>query len=172
MKKIAILGATGYTALELIKILLNHPHADIVALTSREDTRSVCQVHPFLTGRLNIPLENLTPEEITEKADCVFSCLPHTATAKIAPRLLKGNTKVIDLSADYRLDSADIFEKWYNEPHPDSERLGKVPYGLPELFRNEIISASLIANPGCYPTSAILPLAPLLQKKLIQADDI
>ncbi|MDO5582038.1 MAG: N-acetyl-gamma-glutamyl-phosphate reductase [Planctomycetia bacterium] len=172
MVKIAILGATGYTALELMKLLLRHPHAEITALTSREETAPVNIVHPSLTGRLSLRLENLPAEEIAKRADCVFSCLPHTATAAIAPALLDRGLKVIDFGADYRLDSADVFKKWYGVDHPDADRLGKVPYGLPELFRSKIIGASLVANPGCYPTSAILPLAPLLKNDFVEADDI
>ena len=172
MVSIAILGATGYTALELMKILLRHGGAKIVALTSREDTRSVCEVHPSLTGRLDLPLENLSPAEIAGRAECVFSCLPHAASAKIAAELLEHGTKVIDFSADYRLDSPEVFKKWYAEDHPDPIRLGKVPYGLPELFRSQLTSVNLIANPGCYSTSAILPTAPLIQKGVIQPSGI
>ena len=172
MHDIAILGATGYTALELIKILLRHPQARIVALTSRDETRPVDKVHPQLTGRLSLPLENLTPAQVAARAECVFSCLPHCASAQIVPELLAAGAKVIDFSADYRLDSPDVFEKWYAEKHPDPERLGNVPYGLPELFRDEIKGQPLIANPGCYPTSAILALTPLLREGLILPDDI
>jgi N-acetyl-gamma-glutamyl-phosphate reductase len=172
MTKIAVLGATGYTAVELIKILLRHPHAEITALTSREDTRCIGEVHQSLAGRLDVRLENLTPQQVAERADCVFCCLPHTASAKVTPALLEHGVKVIDLGADYRLDSAPLFEKWYETQHPDADRLGKVPYGLPELFRADIINADLTANPGCYPTSAILPLTPLVKFGLIVPDNI
>ena len=172
MTRIAILGATGYTALELIKILLRHPHAEITALTSREDTRPVGQVHQSLAGRMELSLENLSPKEIVGRADCVFSCLPHTASAKAVPELLEYGAKVVDLSADYRLDSVEVFRNWYEVEHPDADRLGKVPYGLPELFRHAIIGADLVANPGCYPTSAILPLTPLIKAGLIEPTDI
>ena len=172
MIRIAILGATGYTALELIKILLRHPHVEITALTSREDTRPVGSVHQSLAGRLNLSLENLAPKEIADRAECVFSCLPHTASASVVPELLACGAKVVDLSADYRLDSAEVFRKWYEVDHPDATRLGKVPYGLPELFRHEIIDADLVANPGCYPTSAILPLTPLIKAGFIESTDI
>jgi len=172
MTTVAILGATGYTAVELIKILLRHPHAEITALTSREDTRPVCQVHPSLTGKIDLPLESLTPQAIAQRAKCVFCCLPHTASAKVVPEILKNGTKVIDLGADYRLNSAEVFETWYGEKHPDSARLGKVPYGIPELYREKIVHADLVANPGCYPTSVILPLVPLLQADWIEPADI
>jgi len=172
MTTTAILGATGYTAVELIKILLRHPHAKITALTSREETRSVGAVHPSLAGRLEMPLERLTPQEIADRAECVFCCLPHTASANVVPELLEHGAKVIDLGADYRLNSAEIFETWYDAKHPDPARLGKVPYGLPELFRPQIAGAGLVANPGCYPTSIILPLVPLLQSNWTEPTDI
>ena len=172
MTTIAILGATGYTAVELIKILLRHPQAKITALTSREEKRPVSAVHQSLAGRLDLPLENLTPQEVASRAECVFCCLPHTASASVVPELLKNGAKVIDLGADYRLDSIEAFETWYGEKHPDPARLGKVPYGLPELFREQIMGADLVANPGCYPTSAILPLAPLLKLGYIEPTDM
>lgn len=171
--RVAILGATGYTALETILLLLRHPFAEITALTTRSDENlHVSQVHPQLTGRLDLHLENLTPEEVAQRADCVFCCLPHKASADRIPALLDAGCKVIDLSADYRLDSPEVFEKWYGVVHPDPERLGKVPYGLPELYRDEIRGSQLVANPGCYPTSAIVALAPLLAKKMIKPTGI
>ncbi len=172
MTKIAILGATGYTALELMKLLLRHPDAEITALTSRQEDRPVQFVHPSLTGQLDLSLANLTPAQIADRAECVFSCLPHTATAAVAPELLDRGLKVIDFGADYRLNSAEVFEKWYGVVHPDADRLGHVPYGLPELFRSKIVGARLVANPGCYPTSSILPLTPLVKGGMIEPNDI
>ncbi|NLY01928.1 MAG: N-acetyl-gamma-glutamyl-phosphate reductase [Rhodopirellula sp.] len=173
MTRIAILGATGYTSLELIKVLLRHPQAEIVAITSRQEGNPhVAMVHPSLTNRLDLALENLAPAEVAARAECVFSCLPHATSAAIVPHLLDGGCRVVDFSADYRLDDVETFERWYGEKHPDPSRLGKVVYGLPELFRDRIPAATLVANPGCYPTSAILPLAPLLKAKLIDPHDI
>ena len=173
MTRIAILGATGYTALELVKILLRHPEAEIVAVTSRQEGNvPLALVHPSLTNRLDLCLENLEPAQIAARAECVFSCLPHGVTAAVAPQLLDAGCRVIDFSADYRLDSADVFAAWYGQKHPDPERLGKVVYGLPELFRKEIVGARLVANPGCYPTSAILALYPLLKGGLVEPGDI
>lgn len=173
MTRIAILGATGYTALELIKILLRHPEAEIVAVTSRQEGNvPLGMVHPSLNRRLDLTLENLEPAQITARAECVFSCLPHGVTAAMVPQLLAGGCKVIDFSADYRLDNPEVFATWYGQKHPDPERLGKVVYGLPELFRQQIIGAQVVANPGCYPTTAILALSPLLKAKLISPDDI
>lgn len=173
MVRVAILGATGYTALELIKLLLRHPEAKITALTSRQEGRpAVSTIHPSLTGRLDLPLEDLGPEAIAQRCECAFLCLPHAASAESAKALLARNIRVIDFSADYRLDDAETYKKWYDHDHPDPERLGHTPYGLPELFRDKIPSAPLVANPGCYPTSAILPLAPLLREGWVEADDI
>ncbi len=173
MTRIAILGATGYTALELIKLLLHHPGAEIVAVTSRQEGQPhVAMIHPALTGRLDLRLEDLSPTEVAARAECVFSCLPHGASAAVVPYLLDAKTRVIDFSADYRLNDADVYSQWYGVKHPDPQRLGKVVYGLPELFRDQIPQASLVANPGCYPTSAILALWPLLKAGLIDPQSI
>lgn len=173
MTRIAILGAAGYTALELIKILLRHPNAEIVALADRlEGEPHVAAIHPSLIGRLDLCLEKMSPAELAARADCVFGCLPHGVSASVVPQLLEAGTRVVDFSADYRLDSPEVFAAWYNQKHPDPDRLGKVVYGLPELFRERIIDAPLVANPGCFPTSAVLPLAPLLKAGLIETEGI
>jgi N-acetyl-gamma-glutamyl-phosphate reductase len=173
MTRVAIIGATGYTALELIKLLLRHPEAEITALTSRsEDRPHVASVHPQLAGRIDLQMADYGPSEIAARADVAFSCLPHGVTATLVPKLLELGVKVIDLSADYRLNSADSYLQWYGGKHGDPGRLGKVVYGLPELFREEIRKASVVANPGCYPTSAILPLAPLIKLGLVAPREI
>ena len=173
MITVAVLGATGYTALEAIKILLRHPEAKIVAVTSRQEGKPpISTVHPSLVGRLELPLEDLEPEEVGRRADCVFGCLPHCASAEILPKVLAAGAKVVDFSADYRLDDADTYLEWYGHEHPDAGRLGGTVYGLPELFRERIVGQSLVANPGCYATSAILPLAPLVKAGLVEPADI
>jgi len=173
MVRIAILGATGYTALELIKLLLRHPEVKITAVTSRQEGRlPLSGVHPSLTGRLDLYLEELSPEAVSEQCECAMLCLPHAASAEAAKALLARGVRVIDFSADYRLNDAETYRKWYEHEHPDAERLGKTPYGLPELFGAQIPNANLVANPGCYPTSAILPLAPLLKAGWIEPEDI
>ena len=173
MITVAVLGATGYTALEAIKILLRHPEAKIVAVTSRQEGKTpISSVHPSLVGRLDLPLEDLSPEEVGSRAQCVFGCLPHCASAEILPRVVAAGAKVVDFSADYRLDDAATYLEWYGHEHPDAARLGHTVYGLPELFRDRIQGESLVANPGCYSTSAILPLAPLVKSGLFQLDDI
>jgi N-acetyl-gamma-glutamyl-phosphate reductase len=173
MITVAVLGATGYTALEAIKILLRHPQAKIVAVTSRQEGKPpISTVHPSLVGRLELPLEDLEPEEVGRRADCVFGCLPHCASAEILPKVLAAGAKVVDFSADYRLDDADTYLEWYGHEHPDAGRLGGTVYGLPELFRDRIVGQQLVANPGCYATSAILPLAPLVKAGLVEPADI
>lgn len=172
MTRVAILGATGYTALELLKILLRHPRVEITALTSRQQNSPLDAVHPQLAGRLDRTLEDLSPAQVAQRADCAFSCLPHGASAAAVCELLAEGVRAVDFSADYRLNDAAVFRQWYGtEPH-DPDRLGKVVYGLPELFRDAIGGANLVANPGCYPTSTILPLAPLLKAGLIEPTDI
>jgi N-acetyl-gamma-glutamyl-phosphate reductase len=164
MIRVAILGASGYSALELIRILLRHPEAEITALTTRKtESRLISEVHPSLDGLLHLKLENLSADEIAQRADCVFCCLPHGASAAAVAELLPLGKKIVDLSADYRLNNAAEYQKWYGLEHADPGRLGKAVYGLPEIYRERIQRADLIANPGCYPTSAILALAPLLR---------
>jgi N-acetyl-gamma-glutamyl-phosphate reductase len=173
MIRVGILGATGYTALELIKILIRHPEVEIVALTSRQEGNPhVAMVHPQLAGRLDLRLEDASPVAVAAKTDCVFSCLPHGTSATVVSQLLDANSRVVDFSADYRLSDPGTYAQWYGQKHPDPGRLGNVVYGLPELFRDSIGSADLVANPGCYPTSAILALAPLLVRQLIEPGSI
>ena len=173
MIRVGILGATGYTALELVKILLRHDEVEISVMTSRqEDNPHVAMVHPQLAGRLDLHLENLDTNAVAAKTDCVFSCLPHAASASIVAKLVDAGTKVVDFSADYRLDDVETYSEWYGGKHPDPDRVGKVAYGLPEFFAKDICEAKLVANPGCYPTSAILGLAPLLKRGLIESTEV
>ena len=173
MIRVAVCGATGYTALELIKILLRHPHVQITAVTSRQEgSPPISLVHQSLTGRLNLSCENLSPEQIGERADVAFCCLPHGASTAVIPKILATGCKVIDLSADYRLSDPAVYEEWYGEVHTDPTRLGSTVYGLPELFAAKIPGSELIANPGCYTSTSILALAPLLAAKLIEPTGI
>ena len=173
MVRVGILGATGYTALELIKILLRHPQAQITTLTSRQEGQPhVTSVHPQLTGRLDLTLQDLPPETVAAQCDCVFSCLPHAASAGIIMKMLNGRVRVVDFSADYRLRDVATYAEWYGNRHPDPDRLGKVVYGLPELFGSQIPGAKLVANPGCYTSTSILALAPLLAGQLIEPKGI
>jgi N-acetyl-gamma-glutamyl-phosphate reductase len=173
MIRVAILGASGYSALELMKLLLRHPEAKISALTTRQtDSKHVGEVHPSLAGRLDLRLENLSPPQVSERADAVFCCLPHGASAAFVAVLLSAGKRVIDLSADYRLHDVAVYREWYGLEHPDPARLPTSVYGLPELYREQIKNTSLVANPGCYPTSAILALAPFLKAGAISTDGI
>jgi N-acetyl-gamma-glutamyl-phosphate reductase len=173
MVRVAILGASGYSALELMKLLLRHPQVEVTALTTRQtEAKHVGEVHPALAGRLDLRLENLSPSQVAERADCVFCCLPHGASAAAVAELLPRGKKVVDLSADYRLHDAVEYKKWYGIEHADPRRLGQAVYGLAELYRDQIKSAKLVANPGCYPTSAILALAPFLKAGAISPDCI
>lgn len=173
MLNCAIVGATGYTGVELIKILLRHPHARITALTTRQkDSIPVQQLVPTLPRDLNLEIRTYSFEDVKKKADIIFLCLPHTEAMDTAAKFLKAEKIVIDLSADFRLRDWTTYEKWYGVKHTNHEILKKAVYGLPELYREKIQFAQLIANPGCYPTASILGVAPLLQQRLIDKSSI
>jgi N-acetyl-gamma-glutamyl-phosphate reductase len=173
MTSVAILGATGYAALELIKILMRHPHAKITVLTSRQaDAPHISEVHPALTGMLDLRCESFDAARVAKAADCVFSTLPHTASMEACAQLIDRGSKVIDFSADYRLTDPNVYAEWYGASHTDVAHLREAVYGLPEIFAEEIRSARLIANPGCYPTAAVLGLAPLAAGGIIELDGI
>lgn len=173
MIRVAILGATGYTALELIKILLRHPQAKITALTTRQEgAPHVSSIHQSLAGRLDIRCEDLSPAQVAERADFVFCALPHVASMEAIPALLDGGCRVCDLSADYRLHDPAVYEKWYGHKHTDADRLATTIYGLPELWSEKIPGQKLIANPGCYTSASILALAPLLKGGWIESTGI
>jgi N-acetyl-gamma-glutamyl-phosphate reductase len=170
--KIAIAGATGYTGLELTRILCAHPHVTISALTSESYAgQEFSSVYPGYLQRALPQLEPLVPEKIAAKADIVFTALPHKEAMRVVPALIKSGKRVIDLSADFRFKSQKTYERWYQE-HSAPALLEKAAYGLPELYRSAIKKAKLVANPGCYPTSIILPLAPLLRQGLISTTSI
>jgi len=173
MTRIAILGATGYTALELLKILARHPQADVVALTTRQRANPhITEVHPALSGLFDLPCEMLSHQEVGKRAEVVFCALPHTASMEAIPQLLACGCRVIDLSADYRLNDPGVYEEWYGHVHTDPTRLSTTVYGLPEIYRDRIPRADLVANPGCYTSTSILGLAPLLANDLIEPDGI
>ena len=173
MARIAILGATGYTALELLKILARHPEAEVTALTTRQDTKPhISEIHPALTGQFDLSCENLTPEQVGDRADIVFCALPHTASMEAVPQILEAGCKVVDLSADYRLSDPGVYEQWYGHVHTDPTRLSNTVYGLPELFMDRIPGADLVANPGCYTSTSILGLAPLLANGIVEPTGI
>lgn len=170
---VAIVGATGYTGLELVRILADHPHIRITALTSeRFSGKSFCEVYPSASASVeDIILEPLQPEHIARKADFIFTAVPHKEAMQVVPCFIKGKKKVVDLSADFRFSSKKVYETWYDK-HSAPDLLKKAVYGLPELNRAMIQKAALVANPGCYPTSIILPLAPFLKEGIISSENI
>lgn len=162
MFRIAIYGASGYTGQELLRLLLQHPDAEVVAITSRKLAASpIAEVYPHLYGATDLTFSDLSPREVADIADIIFLALPHQASMEFVPTFLAAGRKIIDLSADFRLKSEDVYASWYG-PHRHPELLAESVYGMPELYRREIAEARLVANPGCYPTSVILGLAPVL----------
>ncbi|MEA3329104.1 MAG: N-acetyl-gamma-glutamyl-phosphate reductase [Candidatus Omnitrophota bacterium] len=174
MLKVAIVGATGYTGEELVKILIDHPEAEITSLTAKIDQACrISDVFPRFCGKIDLECANLEDiAEVASKSQVVFLALPHRVSMSIAPEFLKLGKRVIDLSADYRLRDIALYEQWYKARHSSPSLAEEAVYGLPELYREEIKKAKLIANPGCYPTGIILALAPLLEKGLIDHSDI
>lgn len=167
LTRIAIINITGYIGAEVARILFRHPGVQIVSVTGRSEAgKRLGSVLPHLA-----PLD-LMIEPAPAEADLVFSALPHKASAEaLAPLVAKG-VKVIDLSADFRLKEAGLYQQWYDHAHPAPELLQKAVYGIPELHRAEVAGAQLVANPGCYPTSAILGLAPAVKAGLVGRDII
>lgn len=169
MLKVAIVGASGYTGVELIRLLLNHPQVEITCVTSRQNAgASIDSVFPSLAGRIDLTFDPVDVDTIIRKSDFVFTALPHKAAMAVVPAFLHAGKKVVDLSADYRLHDVDVYEAWYDK-HTSPELLDEAVYGLPELYRQQVVDARLVANPGCYPTSIALGLAPLLENNLIDA---
>ncbi|MBN2109248.1 MAG: N-acetyl-gamma-glutamyl-phosphate reductase [Deltaproteobacteria bacterium] len=168
----AIIGATGYTGLELIRILSRHPEVEITALTSeRYVGQRYDQVYPAVGAIASRVLEPLNADAIAPRADVIFTAVPHKEAMQVVPSFIKKKKKVIDLSADFRLTDKATYETWY-DAHTAPELLAKAVYGLPEINRKKIKKAQLVANPGCYPTSIILPLTPLLKDDLIDTSAI
>ncbi|MCP4714193.1 MAG: N-acetyl-gamma-glutamyl-phosphate reductase, partial [Deltaproteobacteria bacterium] len=170
--KCAIIGASGYTGLELVRLLSLHPHITISTVTSeRYAGQKIHMLYPMLAGRINLKLEPLIPDNIIPKTDIVFTALPHKEAMRVVPQFLKAGKKVIDLSADFRFSNQNTYEKWYQK-HSAPKLLEKAVYGLPEINRARIKKTALVANPGCYPTSIILALTPLLKHDIITTTSI
>lgn len=174
--KTAIVGASGYTGMELLRLLLVHPGVDLVAATSRAEVgKSLGQVFPRFQNAPGAELNFILPDPDlihATGAEVAFLALPHGVAAEIARALLDRGLRVIDLSADFRLRDAAVYEEFYGHPHPAPEMLAEAVYGLPELRASDIQAARLIAAPGCYPTSILLPLLPLLRGNLIDPSTI
>lgn len=174
--KTAIVGASGYTGMELLRILLSHPAVELTAVTSRaEANKRLDEVFPRFAKAPSASLAFCKPDPdhiASTGAKVAFLALPHGIAAEIARALLERDIKVIDLSADFRLNSPSVYEEFYGHPHPAPDLLKDAVYGLPEIRAQEIAAAKLIASPGCYPTSIILPLLPLLRENLIDPKTI
>lgn len=172
MIRAAIIGAGGYTGVESIEIILRHPQAKLTYLTALpEECGHVADIYGQLRGRCDMMIEPLDLDKLAKVADVALCCLPHKVSMSYIPKLLSTGVKVVDFSADYRIKDLALYEKYY-EPHTDKENLAHAVYGLPELFRERIKGAKLVANPGCYPTGASLALAPLLKHNLIKTSGI
>lgn len=171
--RVGVVGATGYTGEELVRILVRHPQAEICYVSGKEDREVKLQeLFPYLRGKLDLECRPLSVPQAIEKCDLIFLSLPHTVSMQFAPLFLNAKKKVIDISADYRLKDEQTYEKFYKVPHKDPQNLKQAVYGLPELNREKIRSAHLVANPGCYPTGAILGLLPGLKQGLFDLDSI
>jgi len=171
--RVGIAGVTGYTGLELVKLLLRHKEVRIEYLGSRREPQPMLsEVFPSLTGVMDRRCEPIAVAGLGDRVDVVFSCLPHGhAMGYVAAAVAEGVT-VIDLSADYRLDDPAVFESVYGTKHTDPGRLGTTPFGLPELFREGLKDADLVANPGCYPTGALLAMAPVIRAGLADSSTV
>jgi len=168
---VGILGATGYTGAELLRLIHLHPEARVTFCSSRQHNgKRLDEVLDFLRGTTDIVLEDFDEDEISRRCDVVFSCLPHGASMDFVSRIA-GRVKVVDLSADFRIKDVSVYRAWYQD-HTCPDLIQDAVYGLCEIYRDKIRGASLVANPGCYPTSVLLPLVPLVREGVVDKDDI
>ncbi len=173
MIRASVVGATGYTGVELIKILVKHPRVKITSLTTRsEEPVSIEKLVPSLPKNSGLKLETFSLLKVAGNSDVVFLALPHTQAMDLAHDFYKAGKVVIDLSADFRIQQAKLYEVWYGHKHTKKELLGDAVYGLPEAYREKIKKAKLVANPGCYATSLLIGLKPVLEQKLVDVDSI
>jgi len=172
MIKAGIVGSTGYAGAELVRLLAGHPGVELTFLTSRQFAGiRFDKVYPAMAGCVNLTCEELSPERLAMACDVVFTALPHKIPMQIIPGLISNQTKVVDLSADFRFQDAALYEDVY-QPHIAKDLLDESVYGLCEVYRDEIQDARLIGNPGCYPTSTLLPLVPLIRDNLLVEESI
>ena len=172
MVKVAIVGSSGYTGVELVRILSNHPSIELTAATSRQyDGIPLSDVFPNLRGCTDLICKDHSVEDISNAADLIFCAVPHRTAMDIVPQFIAAGKKVVDLSADFRLKDVSVYEQWYQE-HKAADLLSRAVYGLPEIYRESIQTAQLVANPGCYPTSVILGLAPVLKAGMIKTSSL
>jgi N-acetyl-gamma-glutamyl-phosphate reductase len=173
--KVAVVGASGYTGEELVRLLLAHPQVDLVAATSRQLAgKSLAQVFPRFAQHkaATLKFSDPDPKQIARNANVVFLALPHGLAAEFAKPLLSAGARVVDLSADFRVKGAAVYQEFYGHDHPAPDLLGQSVYGLPEIYRDQIREAKLVACPGCYPTSILIPLRPLIRRKAIDRKTI
>jgi N-acetyl-gamma-glutamyl-phosphate reductase len=167
MTRVAVVGATGYAGAELVRILAGHPQTELTVLTSRQYAGiRFDQVYPAMAGRVDNVCREYASDQICENADLVFMALPHKLPMAFVPDILKQGKKVVDLSADFRFNDGDLYESVY-QPHTARDLLDSTVYGLSEIYADQIKTAALVGNPGCYPTSVLLPLVPLLKQGLL-----
>ncbi len=172
MIRVGIIGASGYTGAELVRLLVNHSGVELTLATSRQYAgKPLAAVFPHLAGRTELVCENLSGLEAAGRADLFFTAVPHQTAMNVVPELLAAGAKVVDLSADFRLHDQGVYEEWY-QAHSAPELLAEAAYGLPELHRSAITRSRLVANPGCYPTSVLLALAPLLKAGCLDPDSL
>jgi len=173
MVNIGIIGATGYVGIEIIRLLQNHPEVNISTVVSQSFTgKKISDVYPSLRNVIDIECQSLDIDKIAACSDIVITALPHGVSSQVVPEFLKRGRRVIDHSGDFRYRSVEIYEKWYKTKHHSPELLKEAVYGLPELYRDKIKDAAIVANPGCYPTCSILGLAPLLSNRLVDTNNI
>ncbi len=180
--RVCVVGATGYAGAELCRGIAGHPHLELSCVCDRHHSgTSLAQFYPSLAEACNIELTAPEPEDIAQKADIAFLAVPHTASLELTSKLMALGVSVIDLSADFRLKDPDIYEKWYNTPHTSSQLLDEAVYGLPEIYRDELLALSrsyaqgkpaLIAVAGCYPTATTLGAAPLISQGILEGSTL
>ncbi len=170
--KVGIVGVSGYSGGELAVLLLKHPLTRLTYVSANNTTGKLSEIWPQLKGQTKLVCKKYDPRKAINSCECVFLAVPHTLAMQIAPQLLKAGLRVIDISADYRFKDSKLFQKLYGKAHKDKKSLEKSVYGLPELYRQDIKKAQLIANPGCYPTAAILGLAPIAATKARSIESI
>jgi N-acetyl-gamma-glutamyl-phosphate reductase len=170
--RVGVIGATGYTGLELLRLLLRHPEAEVTVVTSKKYAGlKIDEVFPSLLNRLELECEELNAENISKKTDFIFTAVPHKTAMETVPPFYQQGKRVVDLSADFRFNDPAVYERWYQK-HTAADLLPECVYGLPELHREKIRKAKIVGNPGCYPTGALIGLIPLMKSGMISSENI
>jgi N-acetyl-gamma-glutamyl-phosphate reductase len=170
--RVGIVGATGYTGVELLRLLLHHPQIEVTTLTSQKYTGiPIDQVFPSLMKKFSLKCEDLALDQISKKTDFIFTAVPHKTAMEIVPLFYRKGKRIVDLSADFRFKDVNVYEKWYQK-HTSADLLQESVYGLPELYREKIQKAKIVGNPGCYPTGALIGLIPLIKNGMISTENI